>query len=90
MPLASRNPSIEVESPVEEWDFDTLLAAVEDGTSVDWNRLAMAVEEDPNGTLARDLNDVILAAEDSRLTRLFGRIHRSAVLYGQREAPLYG
>lgn len=73
-----KNPS--PEHPVEEWGYDTLLAAVERGGRTERHRIALALEADPRGALADQLEEVLEAAPPTRRTAAFRRVLFSALV----------
>lgn len=64
MPLQFRNIDVSPAAPVSEWGVEGLLAAIDRGTLADWRRIHRAIETDPWGELARDLEDALAMAED--------------------------
>ena len=63
--LRFRNIDKLSESPVEEWGFEGLLAAVDRGGFRDWQRIVAAVRRDPWGPAARILEREVLDAAES-------------------------
>lgn len=57
--LRFRNVDARPSDPVETWPFEAVLTALERGTLTDWRRVMHAVERDPWGTVARDLEQAI-------------------------------
>lgn len=62
--LRFRNLTVTPDDPVELWGFEGILAAVDRGSLRYWRRIIDAVERDPDGAVARDLEQVIEVAED--------------------------
>jgi hypothetical protein len=60
--------------PVEEWGFDGLLAAVEQGGRTERHRIALALEADPLGPVADQLEEVLEAAGNTRRAESYRRI----------------
>lgn len=67
--MAAENPA-----PVEEWGFDGLLAVVEQGTLADRHRMALALEADPHGPVAGQLEEVLEATGNTRRAEFYRRI----------------
>ena len=59
MPLAFRNLTITPDAPVSEWPTEAVQAALERGDLADWHRIVAAVQADPWGRTARQLEEVI-------------------------------
>lgn len=64
MALRFRNIDVSPEAPVEEWGPEGLLAAIDRGTLTDWRRIQRAVDADPWGPVAQDLEEALELAED--------------------------
>lgn len=64
MALRFRNIDLSPDAPVEQWGFEGLLTAIDRGTLTDWRRIQRAVDADPWGDVAQDLEDALDAAED--------------------------
>lgn len=58
-PLRFRNVDASPEDPVVSWPFEGVLAALERGTLPDWRRLVSAIDADPWGTVAREVEDAV-------------------------------
>ncbi len=71
-------------TPVEEWGFDGLLAAIEKGSRADRHRIALAVESDPQGKVAGELDEALEAAGDTRRVAFYRRILFSLSCAGRR------
>jgi DNA-binding transcriptional regulator YiaG len=59
MPLAFRNLTITPDAPVSEWPTEAVQAALERGDLADWHRIVAAVQADPWGRTARQLEEVL-------------------------------
>lgn len=66
--LRFRNLDIDPSAPVAQWGVEGLLAAIDRGSLPDWRRIASAINTDPWGPLASDLNAAIDVAEDRGVT----------------------
>ena len=55
MSLAFRNVRADPADPVESWPFEALVAAIERGGFRVWQRVAAAIERDPWGEVAADV-----------------------------------
>lgn len=73
--------SISPDAPVEEWGFDGLLEAVERGDRSHWHRITLALEADPRGKVAGEMEEVLEAVKDSGMADLFRRVHYSALAH---------
>jgi DNA-binding transcriptional regulator YiaG len=59
MPLAFRNLSITPDAPVPEWPTEAVQAALERGDLAAWHRIVVAIQADPWGKTARQLEEVL-------------------------------
>jgi DNA-binding transcriptional regulator YiaG len=59
MPLAFRNLTITPDAPVSEWPTEAVQAALERGDLADWHRIVVAIQADPWGKTARQLEEVL-------------------------------
>jgi DNA-binding transcriptional regulator YiaG len=59
MPLAFRNLTITPDAPVQKWPTEAVQAALERGDLADWHRIVVAVQADPWGKTARQLEEVL-------------------------------
>ena len=66
MTLRFRNLEISPDQPVSEWPGEAVLTALERGSLKDWRRLARAVQEDPWGQTARQIEQAL------RVSRPYG------------------
>jgi DNA-binding transcriptional regulator YiaG len=57
--LAFRNLTITPEAPVSEWPTEAVQIALERGDLADWHRLVAAIQEDPWGRTARQVEEVL-------------------------------
>ena len=65
--LQFRNINISPNDPVEQWGFEGLLTAIERGEVTDWNRIYKSLEANPYGKVSQELEEAIIATEDSHL-----------------------
>jgi len=66
MSVAFRNIDVDPASPVAEWGFEGLLAAIDRGDVREWHRIWAAVHDEPWGDVARLLDDEVLGAATDR------------------------
>jgi DNA-binding transcriptional regulator YiaG len=59
MPLAFRSLTITPDTPVLEWPTEAVQAALERGDLADWHRIVVAIQADPWGRTARQLEEVL-------------------------------
>jgi DNA-binding transcriptional regulator YiaG len=59
MPLAFRNLTITPDAPVSEWPTEAVQAALERGDLADWHRIVAAMQADPWGRTARQVEEVL-------------------------------
>jgi DNA-binding transcriptional regulator YiaG len=59
MPLAFRNLTITPDAPVSQWPTEAVQAALERGDLADWHRIVAAIQADPWGRTARQLEEVL-------------------------------
>jgi DNA-binding transcriptional regulator YiaG len=59
MVLAFRNLTITPDAPVPCWPTEALQAALERGDLADWHRIVVAVQADPWGRTARQVEEVL-------------------------------
>lgn len=57
--LRFRNVQASPDGPVETWPFEGVLAALERGTLPDWRRLVRAIDADPWGHVAREIEEAL-------------------------------
>jgi DNA-binding transcriptional regulator YiaG len=76
--LKFRNLSASPEDPVETWPFEGILAAVERGTLPDWRRLAAAIDADPWGPVARQVQEALAMSRPYGTTELMRAVIETA------------
>jgi DNA-binding transcriptional regulator YiaG len=59
MPLAFRNLTITPDAPISEWPTEAVLTALERGDLADWHRIVVAIQADPWGRAARQVEEVL-------------------------------
>jgi DNA-binding transcriptional regulator YiaG len=59
MPLAFRNLTITPDAPVSQWPTEAVQAALERGDLADWHRIVAAIQADPWGRTARQVEEVL-------------------------------
>ena len=59
MPLAFRNLTITPDAPVSEWPTEAVQTALERGDLADWHRIVVALQADPWGRTARQVEEVL-------------------------------
>lgn len=59
MSVAFRNVVVDRDSPVESWPFEAIVTVIERGTIGDWVRLTEAIDQDPWGGVARQIEDYL-------------------------------
>lgn len=82
MVVSFRNVDVDPSSPVESWPFEAIVTVIERGTIGDWAVLARAIDGDPWGVVARQVEEYL---DDSRpygvaplLERAIARARRTA------------
>lgn len=60
--LTFRNVGSEPSDPVDTWPFEALVTAIERGTVGDWVRITAAVDADPWGEVARQIEEYLAYA----------------------------
>lgn len=82
MPLAFRNLTITPDAPVSEWPTEAVQAALERGDLADWHRIVAAVQADPWGRTARQLEEVLSHSRPYGITEamqtVLSRVRRRA------------
>jgi ribosome-binding protein aMBF1 (putative translation factor) len=68
MPLAFRNLTITPDAPVSEWPTEAVQAALERGDLADWHRIVAAIQADPWGRTARQVEEVLSHAHPYGVT----------------------
>ncbi|GAA0998957.1 helix-turn-helix domain-containing protein [Subtercola frigoramans] len=64
MTLRFRNIDVTPDDPVELWGVEGLLAAIDRGDMRDWGRIRSALDRDPWGAVATELEVALTLAED--------------------------
>ena len=82
MTVAFRNVDADPGAPVEEWPYEALVTAIERGTLGDWVRITRAVDADPWGPVARQVEDYLSYAQPWGVGPLLSR----AVARARRQA----
>lgn len=59
MPLAFRNLTVTPDAPVSEWPTEAVQTALERGDLADWHRIVVALQADPWGRTARQVEEVL-------------------------------
>lgn len=59
MTVAFRNVDVTADSDVADWPFEALVTAIERGTLQDWVRITAAIDSDPWGPVARQVEDYL-------------------------------
>lgn len=87
--LKFRNLDVSPEDPVQSWPFEGILAAIERGTLPDWHRLATAIDADPWGPVARQVEEALAISRPYGTAALMQTVietARSAAVESEREA----
>ena len=71
--LKFRNLDVSPEDPVEAWGVEGIATAIDRGETTDWAKFLNAVQLDPYGKVARDLEQAIEVAESPGITALCRR-----------------
>ncbi len=85
MSVAFRNVSSLPEDPVERWPTEAVQAALERGDIGDWRRLAGAVDADPWGRTARQIEEVLSHSRPYGTAELFERAIEAARTRAENE-----
>lgn len=64
MSLKFRNLNVTPDEPVSTWGVEGLATAIDRGGLAEWRRITRAVNRDPHGEVAADLEQAIEIAED--------------------------
>lgn len=59
MVVSFRNVDVDPSSPVESWPFEAIVTVIERGTIGDWAVLARAIDGDPWGVVARQVEEYL-------------------------------
>lgn len=76
--LKFRNVVTSPDDPVETWPFEAILTAIERGTLPDWRRLARAIEADPWGPVARQVQEAVHLSRPYGTTELLEGVVKRA------------
>lgn len=82
MGLAFRNVTAQPADPVPSWPYEALVTAIERGGVRDWARITRAIDEDPWGQTARDIEAYLTYAAPYGVASLLQR----AVIRAREEA----
>ena len=86
MTLAFRNVDVEPGAPVVTWPYEAIVTALERGTIGDWARITYAIDDDPWGEVARQVEDYLGYARPYGVGPLLERaLTRSRARSQQRE-----
>lgn len=72
--VAFRNLEIDSSAPVTEWGVEGLASAIDRGGLAEWRRIARAINADPAGEVALDLEEALEIAESPGVTASLRRI----------------
>ncbi|WP_454294782.1 helix-turn-helix domain-containing protein [Salana multivorans] len=72
--VAFRNLEIDSSAPVNEWGVEGLASAIDRGGLAEWRRIAHAINADPAGEVALDLEEALEIAESPGVTASLRRI----------------
>lgn len=87
--LAFRNVDASPEEPVERWPLEAIQTALERGGLSHWRRLAAAIQDQPWGPLARQVEEVLTYSRPYGVAPLMERVvarAREAAEASEREA----
>jgi DNA-binding transcriptional regulator YiaG len=87
--LAFRNVDASPEEPVERWPLEAVQTALERGGLSHWRRLAAAIQDQPWGPLARQVEEVLTYSRPYGVAPLMERVvarAREAAEASEREA----
>ncbi|MDO5503648.1 MAG: helix-turn-helix transcriptional regulator [Actinomycetia bacterium] len=59
MTLAFRNVDVDVDAPVDTWPYEALVTVIERGGVRDWVRLTRAIDDDPWGVVASQVEEYL-------------------------------
>lgn len=59
MSVAFRNVDVDPHTPPETWPYEALVTVIERGTVTDWVRLTRAIDEEPWGVVARQVEEYL-------------------------------
>lgn len=78
MALRFRNVNVSPDDPVERWPVEAVQTALERGAVRDWQRLIAAIDRDPWGKTARQVEHVLTYSHPYGVAKLMERVLRSA------------
>lgn len=59
MSVAFRNVDVDPDAPVESWPYEAIVTVIERGTICDWLVLTRAIDDDPWGPVARQVEEYL-------------------------------
>lgn len=59
MTVAFRNVDVDPDAPVDTWPYEAVVTVIERGTIGDWLLLTRAIDADPWGVVAREVEDYL-------------------------------
>jgi len=87
MTLAFRHLDVTPQDPVEEWGTEGVLTAIDRGGLAQWRQIIAAIESDPFGEVARDVQEALDLAEDRGVVATMRRnLHRARLSHKERFA----
>lgn len=76
--LTFRNVDAAPTDPVESWPYEALVTGIERGTITDWVRITAAIDREPWGEVARQVEDYLTYARPVGVAGLLERaVHRA-------------
>ncbi|MGL5928457.1 MAG: helix-turn-helix domain-containing protein [Dermatophilaceae bacterium] len=85
-PLVFRNVDADPADPVETWPYEALVAAIERGTIGAWVRVTSAIDREPWGDVARQVEEYLAYAAPKGVGPLLARaVERARAQAGARE-----
>lgn len=63
--VSFRNINAKESDPVEDWGFEGILIAIDRGGLPQWRRIIRAVQADPHGKVASEVEEALEVVEDS-------------------------
>ncbi|WP_035701687.1 helix-turn-helix domain-containing protein [Glycomyces tenuis] len=78
MALRFRNLNVSPDDPVERWPVEAVQTALERGSVRDWQRLIQAIDRDPWGKTARQVEHVLTYSRPYGVANLMERVLQSA------------
>ncbi len=86
MSVAFRNVDVDAAAPVEMWPYEAIVTVIERGTVMDWVRLTRAIDVEPWGVVARQVEDYLSYESPYGVGPLLGR----AIARARRQAEEQG